>query len=318
MFLIAYKPGQLANQLFLFAHLAAFAAEHGLTVVNPSFDDYCEHFEVLDRDLLCRFPARKSLIAPTLTRRRRLYEAVNRWTLRFTRRMALVPKGAALLNTEYAAFCFMNEAPFQKMVSENRLVVIRGWCFRDLAAFRRHAHTLRRFFAPKAAAAANVAALIQSCRDGADLLVGVHIRRGDYREFKAGRYFFEPEQYAALMRQMERLFPGRRVRFLVCSNEAVSELAFPGLDVRPGPGHIIEDLYSLAECDYLFGPPSTYSQWASFYGEVPLYKIFDPALALSLDAFRVADGDCDFPEFFASCPRWGKEKSPLAVLNRVD
>ncbi len=317
MLLVAYKPGQLANQLFLFAHLAAFAAEHGLTVVNPSFEDYCEHFEHLDRDLFCRFPPKPSLLRPTPARRRRLFGAVSQWTLRFLKRPALLPKGTALLNTEFAAFCFMNEAPFQRLVARSRLIVIRGWCFRDMAAFRKHSDTLRRFFAPKAAAAANVAAFIRSCRDGADLLVGVHIRRGDYREFQGGRYFFEPAQYAALMRQMERLFPGRRVRFLVCSNEAVSEAAFPGLEVRPGPGHIIEDLYSLAACDYLLGPPSTYSQWASFYGEVPLCKVLDPDHALSLDAFQVADGDCDFPEFVASCPRWGEEEPSPAVLSRA-
>jgi hypothetical protein len=40
-----------------------------------------------------------------------------------------------------------------------------------------------------------------------------------------------------------------------------------------GPGHFIEDLYALASCDYIIGPPSTFSQWASFYGNVPRYMV---------------------------------------------
>ncbi|MCS6783545.1 MAG: hypothetical protein NZ482_10320, partial [Gloeomargarita sp. SKYG98] len=46
---------------------------------------------------------------------------------------------------------------------------------------------------------------------------------------------------------------------------------FSGLPVHWGTGHIIEDLYGLAECDYLIATPSTYSGWASFYGQVPIY-----------------------------------------------
>ncbi|HAX17707.1 MAG TPA: hypothetical protein DCY00_03825 [Actinobacteria bacterium] len=65
--------------------------------------------------------------------------------------------------------------------------------------------------------------------------------------------------------------------------------------------HFIEDLYSLALCDYIFGPPSTFSMWASFYGEVPLRFITNPDTDLSLDKFKkiiyqnyYEDGTCVF------------------------
>lgn len=34
-----------------------------------------------------------------------------------------------------------------------------------------------------------------------------------------------------------------------------------------------EDLFSLSKADYIIGPPSTFSAWASLYGTVPLYFI---------------------------------------------
>ena len=46
--------------------------------------------------------------------------------------------------------------------------------------------------------------------------------------------------------------------------------AFGDLQVHFGPGHIVEDMYAMAEADLLIGPPSTYTGWASFYGKVPL------------------------------------------------
>lgn len=315
MLLVAYKPGQLANQLFVFAHLVAFAAEHHLIVVNPSFDDYCKYFEHLDQDLLCRFPQKKSLFPPTVKMRRWLLNVVNQWISRFMRRPSLLPNGIKVISIEFNSLCYMNEAPFLSLVSENRLIVLRGWCFRDVASFNKHADIIRDFFAPKAATAKNVDVLVQACRNDADIIVGVHIRRGDYKEFINGRYFFEAHQYRALMHQMTDLLPGRRVLFLICSNEAVSDEAFHGLNFRVGNNHVTEDMYALAACDYILGPPSTFSHWASFYGKVPLYKIIDPDRPLALNAFKIADGNCDMPEFLDSNPHWD-ESEPLPVLGR--
>jgi hypothetical protein len=42
---ITRKEGRLGNRLFHFAHFVAYAAEHGLTVANPAFEDYADDFE---------------------------------------------------------------------------------------------------------------------------------------------------------------------------------------------------------------------------------------------------------------------------------
>jgi hypothetical protein len=60
------------------------------------------------------------------------------------------------------------------------------------------------------------------------------------------------------------------VAFLVCSNEPVAPLlSLEGLKVFEGPGTAIGDLYALAGCDKLMGPPSTFSLWASYWGGRP-------------------------------------------------
>ena len=76
MILMARKNGRLANRLVLTAHLAAFSAEHGVRVVNPTLDEYADLFEKWDRDLWGRIPPRRSLIPATPFLRRGLYTTI--------------------------------------------------------------------------------------------------------------------------------------------------------------------------------------------------------------------------------------------------
>jgi hypothetical protein len=84
------------------------------------------------------------------------------------------------------------------------------------------------------------------------------------------------------------LLQGKQVVFWVCSDEGVAADAFPGLRVEPGVGTILEDLCSLARCDLLIGPPSTFSAWASYYGRVPLYSMVDSSHMPTLEEFVIA------------------------------
>lgn len=72
------------------------------------------------------------------------------------------------------------------------------------------------------------------------------------------------------MKRVERQLAPNKVVFLVCSNAKHSREEFGDLSIVYGNGDIIEDMYSFAEVDFLMGPPSTYTLWASFYGQVPL------------------------------------------------
>jgi hypothetical protein len=48
------------------------------------------------------------------------------------------------------------------------------------------------------------------------------------------------------------------------------------------------DLHALARCDYIFGPQSTFTQWASFYGNKPLFLLKDTHDRLEPAKFRVS------------------------------
>ena len=61
-------------------------------------------------------------------------------------------------------------------------------------------------------------------------------------------------------------------------NEGGTEVIFP-------KGNPAEDLYVLSECNYLIGPPSTFSLTAAMYHDAPLYWIKDAALPLTEASF---------------------------------
>ncbi len=159
----------------------------------------------------------------------------------------------------------------------------------DKAYIAKHEDRLRYLFAPTTEVCECVDALLAKCDDEDVVTVGVHIRGGDYRTYLGGRYFYEPEVYCKYMRCIEALFSaqGRRVRFLVCTNERVNVSAFDGLQVLQQAGSdMMVDLYGLSQCDYIMGPPSTFSQWASFYGKTPLRVLASADEKIELEDFK--------------------------------
>ena len=97
------------------------------------------------------------------------------------------------------------------------------------------------------------------------ITVGVHIRRGDYKKWWDGAYYYSDEEYIRIMQSLadEAKQKQKAIRFLICCNEPIdiqqNELNILQIPHTDG----ITDLYGLASCDYIIGPPSTYSQWAS-------------------------------------------------------
>ena len=91
------------------------------------------------------------------------------------------------------------------------------------------------------------------------------MRRGDYKNFQGGKWYYSDENYA---RWMKALVRNKEVQFVLFSNETINLSYFEeqGLNVIGMQGSAIEDLCCLSMCDYIMGPPSTYSWWAAMYG----------------------------------------------------
>ncbi|NVO32575.1 O-fucosyltransferase family protein [Hymenobacter lapidiphilus] len=295
MVILVKSFGQLGNRLFLFAHLIANAAEHGYALANPCFGRYARYFVAPTSADFEGLPVR----IPVLRRawQERLLGGLLRLVQppRVFQALAAairpLPASAQPLDLLYlddnTGTFDMHEARFVA-AARQRVVLLHGWCFRDRPSFLKHAALIRRLFEPVPVHSQAVAARIATCRRTAEVLVGVHIRRGDYATFADGQYYYDNPQYAHLMRQLlSQWSSSTRVEFLLCSDETLDLSAFEGLRVHCASGHFVEDLYALAACDYVLGPPSSFSMWSSFYGQTPLCHIHTPNQAINLADFAV-------------------------------
>jgi hypothetical protein len=285
---IAKRYGRLANRMFLFAHLIGAAAERGFTVLDPAFVGQARYFPATARALVPRFPERGRTVPPFPGGRAAVYVAVKAAAMSLRRLRSVGEIGAIRLAPGQRLD--LDDPAFLDALARYRVVVIEGWRFRDPAGCDRHRDVIRRFFTPFEHHLRVAREAVETARRADRLLVGVHVRRADYRQFKDGRFLYSHRQYGALMRGVQEAFPEREASFLVCSDEPVPGEAFRGFDVHLGPGHELHDLYALAGCDLLLGPPSTYTGWASYYGDVPVYQVHDPGKPVRREAFAVFSG----------------------------
>lgn len=132
-----------------------------------------------------------------------------------------------------------------------------------------------------------------------DVIVGLHIRRADYRQWMNGKFYYTDDEYLECCRRIIKLFPEKKVVFFIASTERIQETSFSEIDffqIPEATGPI--DLFALSKCDYIFGPPSTFSNWAAFYGNRPIQfieniKSFDPSsLDLEKYVYPTWSGDC--------------------------
>ncbi len=136
---------------------------------------------------------------------------------------------------------------------------------------------IKKYFVPDESVRRQVENEFSGYKDSNSIIVGVHIRRGDYREWMNGRYFYEFDGYADCCRSLlEGGYFKRPVVFFLCSNEKICFDSFEGISIfQLSANTSVHDLYALSICDYIIGPPSTFSAWASFMGNKPYAAICD-------------------------------------------
>ncbi|REJ67401.1 MAG: hypothetical protein DWQ31_11505 [Planctomycetota bacterium] len=283
--LIVARPlGRLCNQLFLFAHLIGFARESHTRIVNLAFARYAHYFVGTQGDPLVRYPRVRSRLACGGTRRlagwggRHLYSLAKRLPGRFS-----------LLRGSEQIVPLHGEA-VAAALGERKPVVLQGETFRYDERVQQHTAAIREHLQLVPRHRDRVKETLERARRDCDVLIGAHIRQGDFRRWHGGRFHRSVAQFTATMEHTVSQFPNSRVAFLICSDEAVDASPFGDLQVHRSTGQIVEDLYALAGCDYLLGTPmSTYSMWASFYGNTPFFTVADDGRQPLLDDFHVTD-----------------------------
>jgi len=267
--IILYNPyGDHSNRLFQNLHFEAFCYQNNIQYYNAVFSDMA--------------PLYKN---PVKVKYRFLSKILRNKYIRLLQKNHLIKNVISFDGgTSNNSDILLN--------NKNRLYFVEGWCFRAYNATKE----LRELFREKYALKDEYFItnelynrIIKIKKEGS-LVVGVHIRRGDYATFANGAYFYTDAVYKKIMDRVNELLLNRfhkKIYFVVFSNDSVE---FDDCSTIISENSWYVDQYLMTFCDYLIGPPSTFTMWASYIGKVPYFHIDSPECTVILDKFRICDG----------------------------
>ncbi len=253
--IFARDKSQMCNNLLQYAHVYAWGREHGRKVISMRFSYKYQYFHICHTSL-----------------------TGFGWYL-----LAKYMSAIGLLPT--ASFKHSDcdrEAMEQKML-RYRHIVVSGWNVRFYDLFLKYRQEICDLFTIDQQYTQPVQEKMQQLEQGSSdiLRLGVHIRRGDYAQWKSGAYFYDDDVYAHYIHRFAQLHQGKTIHVYLSTNDAtVTEEHFqalcPDVHIHHLQGSAPSDLFMLSECDYLVGPPSTFSLVAAMYRDLPLYRMDTP------------------------------------------
>ena len=280
----------LANRLWQFSYFLAFAKDHNIFLINSSFCDFTDHFVGTKNNMFCSYPIFSckvpkgwvnNLFASIIFLRR-----FAKWTLRrfnYFNKYLLIK---SVKKTNPLNLDIQNE---YKRILQNKIIFIDGWHIRCNETLNRHKVTITNFFRPVESHKKIIRNLLEPLKPEFDLLIGIHMRRTDYK-YEYPMLYFSFEQYAEFLNKIANYFKENKIAFLLCSDEEIEKKHFSSHPCIYSTNHVIEDMYALSKCNFIFGVSSTYSLWASFYGSVPIFLINNCDFIIKEHDFFICNG----------------------------
>lgn len=179
-------------------------------------------------------------------------------------------------------------------LKKKKQVAVDGWYFRFPDLFLKNRQEIKEMFSIKPKYLKKITPYMDERMKKNDVSLAVHIRRGDYKTWMGGRFFFTDDVYIKHIREFMELFPDKKVGVFICTNDRKLDIRRYKEELNMGEiylpdGNEIEDLYVLSQCDYILGVKSTFSLMASFYNDRPFYWIVDKDEPLCLEKFTDFD-----------------------------
>ncbi len=278
--LLEHDGGELANQLWNYISVYAYALERGYTCENWSFFEYPDHFARKQEGRIIRY-----LFVPWFRGFTKRRSAVRRRVARKLYKLLVsnpmhVLSRRVVYSTEVAGAAYYlpptGEASAHLSRLENSkgpiyLAQVSGAVYRNPDGIMKHREKIIEAFRPASDITSTVTKTTEALRARYTHVVGVHIRQGDYTTFKGGKYFIEQRRVRQILDQylLERNLSANEACFFIASDGKIDESLFNGLAIHVSKASAGEDLFTLAACDAVIGSDSTFGHFAAYYGNVP-------------------------------------------------
>ncbi len=271
MIVISNKPGQLGNLVFIYASFLAYGLENNTSIINPAFYKYSSYFNGSSRFSLF---VNKIIYSLCFIVARVLY------------RLNIKTRFINVIALDNGENINLENAPALK----SKICFVQGWSFRSNKFLLKHKKDILTFFSPTNLYKNKIDLFFkENFLIGNNIIIAVHVRQGDYKTFENGKFYYSVEQYIDVIDRLSNLFPDKKLQFLICSNEKINvgTILEKQFNIVYAPNHELLDMYCMTRCNYIVGPPSTYTMWASFFGNIPLYMIHDINKPIEILDFKV-------------------------------
>lgn len=253
--------GRLCNNILQYGHLYAWGREHGRKTMSMRFAYKYQYFHI------CH----------------------TRWHNFFCYAFAKYAAAWGMIPVVRFDSPDADYAAEEELMLKRRNIVAQGWYARWYDLFLKYKTEILDLFQFDEGVKKQPNALLGEVPSD-HIRLGLHIRRGDYRTFHGGIYYYSDEQYVTFIRQFLALHQQEQVSVFICGNyaemdEKVFHEAFPDVSITFPKGNPGQDLYLLSQCDWLMGAPSTFTLVASMYRDTPLCWIASADAVISEASF---------------------------------
>jgi hypothetical protein len=269
MLILSFASGNHSNRLIQNLHFEAFCLENNIKYINPSFADMLAYYKnpcnlgISDKFSLSNHPS----------------------VLNFFDKLKIFPN--------IISFKKENTRDTQVLLkAKTSKIYTGGWFFRNINLTEKYQDYFIKKYSLKEDYYSNIELLktIIDKKNNGYVVVGVHIRKGDYKTYLGGQYYFEDAVFLNNMQQMQQEMNQQQKEtfFIIFSNEHITLQENESTVFSKNEWFVDHHLMSC--CNYLIGPPSTFTLWASYIGKIPYYHISNKDTKLSLNSFEYCKG----------------------------
>ncbi len=268
---------ELANQLWNYASIYAYTLECGYTLKNPSFFEYGEYFKIPAPNFIFKilfFLPFKNYTKRKTAFRRKVWRKFYLWYTNIV----------MMIRHDHLVSCMNDEnQPYYLPPTKNLVETLKeleqkggdiyldGWLFRNPVGIEKYRDKIIEYFKPKGEIEEIVNRKIKELRGRYTSVVGVHVRQGDYREWRGGMYFMEQKRVREILDEYISIvkIDNNKICFVITSDGPIDTEIFDGLNIFVSKENAIADLFLLASMDAIIGSNSTFGAFASYYGNIP-------------------------------------------------
>ncbi|RBL93322.1 alpha-1,2-fucosyltransferase [Chitinophaga flava] len=252
--------GQTSNNFLQFIHLDSFCRENNIPFHSPYFRKYFD-----------QYPALQSYGVN--------YSKV---LMKFFIRTKLYKEFSFVDDTQISAY--------KNAILTRKRLFCEGWYFSSKETVEKNRSLYQQLFTPNIDQQDFHNKYLK--KENNETIIGVHIRRGDYKEFQGGEYYFEDDVYIDKIKQLLNNLNTPHKVIIFTNDDALNKANYTqhfNVLFSENPVHV--DHFLMSRCDYLIGPVSSFSLWASYIGETPLFHIRTANDVVTLDKFKICDGN---------------------------